>query len=125
VKNTSEETYEGIPRNKIPWHPTIDYEKCISCGKCIQYCTLGVYEVEQNQGKKRPVVKNPTSCVVLCAGCEEICPCDAIAFPSKEETKKIIGKFRIDRRSTRAKRSGFAYPKWATTRQGSKRKSTP
>jgi NAD-dependent dihydropyrimidine dehydrogenase PreA subunit len=93
VKNTPEETYEGIPRNKIPWHPKIDYDKCINCGKCIEYCTLGVYELEK-KGKKRPVVKNPTFCVVLCTGCEEICPCDAIRFPSKEETEKIIKKLR-------------------------------
>jgi NAD-dependent dihydropyrimidine dehydrogenase PreA subunit len=88
----SEETYEGIPRSKIPWYPTIDYDKCISCGKCAEYCTLGVYEVEGNQGKKRSVVRNPNSCVVFCTGCEEICPAGAIKFPSKKETKKIIKK---------------------------------
>jgi ferredoxin len=42
------ETYEGVPRNKIPWYPTIDYEKCINCGKCVEYCHLGVYEFEEN-----------------------------------------------------------------------------
>ena len=48
----SEETWHGIPRNKIPWYPTIDYEKCISCGKCVDYCTLGTYEFEEKDGKK-------------------------------------------------------------------------
>jgi len=90
----TEETYRGIPRSKIPWHPTIDYEKCISCGKCADYCTLGVYELEEKQGKKRTVVKNPNSCVVLCTGCQEICPAGAIKHPSKAETREIIRKLR-------------------------------
>ena len=87
-----EETYHGVPRSKIPWGPTIDYEKCISCGKCVDYCKLGVYEFEENQGKKRSVVKNPNNCVVLCTGCEEQCSAGAITHPSKEETRKIIKK---------------------------------
>ena len=88
----SEETYEGVPRKKIPWYPTIDYEKCISCGKCVEYCHLGVYEFEENQGKKRSLVKNPNNCVVFCTGCEEQCPASAITHPSKEKTQKIIRK---------------------------------
>jgi NAD-dependent dihydropyrimidine dehydrogenase PreA subunit len=89
-----EETFHGVPRSKIPWGPTIDYEKCISCGKCVDYCKLGVYEFEGNQGKKRSIVKNPDSCVVLCTGCEEICPAGAITHPSKRETREIIRKLR-------------------------------
>ena len=87
-------TFHGVPRNKIPWYPTIDYEKCVSCGKCVDYCKLGVYEFEEKQGKKRSVVKNPNYCVVLCAGCEEICPVGAIKHPSKTETREIIRKLR-------------------------------
>jgi NAD-dependent dihydropyrimidine dehydrogenase PreA subunit len=87
-------TYPGVPRNKIPWYPTIDYEKCISCGKCVDYCKLGAYEFEENQVKKRSVVKNPNNCVVFCTGCEEICPVGAIKFPSKKGTREIIRKLR-------------------------------
>ena len=89
-----EETFHGIPRSKIPWGPTIDYKKCISCGKCVDYCKLGVYEFEEHQGKKRLIVKNPDSCVVLCTGCEEICSAGAITHPSKRETREIIRKLR-------------------------------
>ena len=60
----SEENWHGIPRNKIPWGPTINYEKCVACGKCVDYCKLGVYEFEEKQGKKVPVVRNPNNCVV-------------------------------------------------------------
>jgi NAD-dependent dihydropyrimidine dehydrogenase PreA subunit len=90
----SEETYPGVPGSKIPWYPTIDYEKCISCGKCVDYCKLGVYEFEEKQGKKRSLVKNPDNCVVLCTGCQDICPAGAITHPSKTETRKIIRKLR-------------------------------
>jgi NAD-dependent dihydropyrimidine dehydrogenase PreA subunit len=90
TKGMTEEAYKGIPRSKIPWYPILDYEKCISCGKCVEYCTLGVYEFEEKDGKKRPVVKNPNNCVVFCTGCDEQCPVGAITHPSKEETRKII-----------------------------------
>ena len=85
-----EETYHSVPRSKIPWGPTIYYEKCVNCGKCVDYCKLGVYEIEEKEGVKRSVVKNPNNCVVFCTGCEEQCPADAITHPSKVETRKII-----------------------------------
>jgi len=90
----SSETWHGIPRSKIPWHPKIDYEKCISCGKCVEYCTLGAFEFEEKDGKKRPVVKNPNNCVVLCTGCEKICPAGAIKHQSKKETRETIRNLR-------------------------------
>jgi NAD-dependent dihydropyrimidine dehydrogenase PreA subunit len=87
-----QETYHGVPRSKIPWGPTIDYEKCVSCGKCVDYCKLDAYGFEEKGGKKRPVVKNFNNCVVFCTGCEEQCPVGAITHPSKEMTRKIIKK---------------------------------
>ena len=85
----SEETYEGIPRNKIPWDPKIEYEKCLSCGKCVDFCHMGAYKLEDKDGKKRTVI-NPNKCVVFCTGCEAKCPVGAITHPSKMETRKII-----------------------------------
>jgi NAD-dependent dihydropyrimidine dehydrogenase PreA subunit len=86
------ETYCGMPRKEIPWGPTINYEKCTSCGKCVDYCKLGVYEFEDEEGKKVSVVKSPDNCVVFCTVCEEQCPAGAIKFPSKKETREIIRK---------------------------------
>ena len=86
----AEETCHGVPRSKIRWGPTIDYEKCVNCGKCVDYCKLGVYEFEEKEGAKRAVVKSSNNCVVLCTGCQEQCPEGAITHPSKEETRKII-----------------------------------
>ena len=87
-----EETYHGVPRSKIPWGPTIDYEKCKSCGKCVDYCKLGVYEFDEKERKKMSVVKHPNNCVVFCTGCQEQCPTGAITHPSKEKTRALIRK---------------------------------
>ena len=72
----------------------IDYEKCVSCGKCVDYCKLGTYALEEKEGKKRPVVKNPYNCVVLCNGCDAICPAGAITHPSKKEAGDLIREMR-------------------------------
>jgi NAD-dependent dihydropyrimidine dehydrogenase PreA subunit len=90
----SEETFHGVPRSKIPWYPTIDREKCMGCGKCVDYCKHGVYEFEEKNGEKRPVVKNANNCVVYCNGCDGICPSGAIKHPSKVETGKIVSNLR-------------------------------
>lgn len=87
-------TWHGIPRDQIAWYPTIDYGKCASCGKCVEYCTLSTYGFEEKQGKKRPVVKNPNNCVVLCNGCDAVCPQKAIKHQSKTETRETIKKLR-------------------------------
>jgi len=101
----SEATWHGIPRNKIPWYPTIDYQKCINCRKCADYCKLGVYELEGPESKKRSVVKNPNSCAVLCTGCDGICPVGAINHQSKKETHEIIKALRNTYRVKNEKRA--------------------
>jgi NAD-dependent dihydropyrimidine dehydrogenase PreA subunit len=90
----AEESWHCIPRDKIPWFPTIDYQKCVNCGKCEDYCKLGVYEIEEHEGKKRSVVKHPNNCVVLCTGCDGICPAGAIRHQTKGETQQRIKALR-------------------------------
>ncbi|HEX9262646.1 MAG TPA: ferredoxin family protein [Candidatus Bathyarchaeia archaeon] len=87
-----EETFEGVSRNKILWAPKIDYEKCVTCGKCVDFCHNRVFEFEEKDGKKKTVVKNPKACVVFCRGCEDICPTVAITHPPEKKTQKIIKK---------------------------------
>jgi NAD-dependent dihydropyrimidine dehydrogenase PreA subunit len=89
----SEETFEGIPRSKIPWNPKIDYEKCVSCGKCVDFCHMNAFKLEEKNGIRTTVV-NPNLCVVFCRGCEDICPANAISHPTEEATKKIIKKLK-------------------------------
>jgi NAD-dependent dihydropyrimidine dehydrogenase PreA subunit len=90
----SQEEWHGIPRKEIPWYPTIDYKKCVGCGKCVDYCKLGTYEFDQKNGKQTSVVKNPYNCVVLCTGCDDVCPEGAISHPSKEEARHTIADLR-------------------------------
>jgi ferredoxin len=91
----SKDTYKGIPRVKISWFPTIDISRCISCGKCIKYCKLGVYCSKELDGKIQPVVVNPYNCVVLCNGYQDICPSGAIDHPSRKKTVNLIRKLRM------------------------------
>ena len=91
-----EESWHGIPRSKIPWYPTIDYEKCISCGKCIDFCHMKVFATDNEDGKKKTIVEKPNSCIVTCTGCDSICPTGAIKHPSKKEFQE---KIRVLRRN--------------------------
>ena len=91
----SEAEYQGIPRSKIPWDPKIDYNKCTTCGKCVEFCHMGTFRFEDKNGKKRTAV-NPNSCVVFCHGCEDICPANAISHPNEEKTRRIIDKLKAN-----------------------------
>ena len=85
---TMSEKSQGIPRNKIPWDPKIDYEKCTSCGKCVEFCHMKAFKYKETKtARKKPVV-NPKRCVVLCPGCEDICPAGAITIQPKKKHKR-------------------------------------
>lgn len=59
------------------WYPVIDYEKCISCLACVNFCPHNVYE--EKDGK--PIVVRPEECVDFCKGClKGACPSEAISF---------------------------------------------
>ena len=89
----SEETFMGVPRNKIDWSPRIDYDKCNDCMECVEFCPHQVYEVRENEEKKL-VVKNADNCVVFCRACGKTCGVDALSFPDKVETTKKIKEIR-------------------------------
>jgi formate hydrogenlyase subunit 6/NADH:ubiquinone oxidoreductase subunit I len=85
----SEDEYERIPRNKISWDPKIDYSKCTTCGKCVDFCHMNALKFEEKNDKKITRV-NPNTCVVFCRGCEDICPSRAISHPDEENIQKIL-----------------------------------
>ena len=89
----SQEPFEGIPRNEIQWNPTIDYQKCTTCGKCVEFCHMKAFKTETVNGKNKTNV-NPNRCVVFCRGCEDICPAEAITHPDEGETQKVIDKLK-------------------------------
>ena len=82
--------YGNIPREKIPWYPIIDFDKCIGCKECFNFCKNGVYEWDEENN--RPIIKNPYNCVVGCSACGNLCNGGAIKFPTKKELMDAINK---------------------------------
>jgi len=80
-----EEDYHGIPREEIPWFPSINYELCSNCGKCCEFCHRGVYIFDDG-----PKVAKPSRCIVSCTGCMALCPDKAISFPSLVELREAL-----------------------------------
>ncbi len=59
------------------WYPIIDSEHCASCGTCVEFCSHGVFAMDDGG---RPQVVNPDHCVEFCLGCSKICPSEAISY---------------------------------------------
>lgn len=83
---------DGVAREEIPWYPTIDYEACVGCQECINFCANGVYEWDGND--HHPIVQNPYNCVVGCSACAKLCPMEAIRFPSRAELVNLLRELR-------------------------------
>ena len=82
----------ALPREKIPWFPTVDYEICTGDQECFNFCKNSVFTWdEENQ---HPIVANPYNCVVGCQACINVCPVQAISFPSKDELRASIIRLR-------------------------------
>lgn len=81
---------KAIPREEIPWNPTVIEEKCTGCGTCVEFCQHGVYELQEDKA----AVVNPTECIVGCTGCLSKCPEGAISFPDQKEFIEKMRKLR-------------------------------
>lgn len=84
--------YLGIPREMIPWAPTIDLERCIGCGDCRDFCPNNVFFLDEADQKM--LVESPNNCVPMCDRCVTSCPNEAITFPNKEEMKRLLQQLR-------------------------------
>jgi NAD-dependent dihydropyrimidine dehydrogenase PreA subunit len=80
-KKEVEETYQGEPRENIPWFPTVHEEKCNGCKECYDMCPTHVFIWDEETDK--PKLAYPLRCVVGCSGCAEICKLKAISFPPR------------------------------------------
>ena len=80
--------WRGIPREEIPWFPTIDADKCIGCRECLTICKNGVLAFYESSQKTK--VLNPYNCVVECRTCARLCPSEAIGFPDESEFGEFI-----------------------------------
>lgn len=87
-----DDTFMGVKREKIPWYPVIDYDKCDFCMECDKFCPHRVFE--HRDGPRKLVVANPNHCVVFCRACAKTCGPDALSFPVKTEIVALIKKIR-------------------------------
>ncbi|MGC8691254.1 MAG: 4Fe-4S dicluster domain-containing protein [Caldisericum sp.] len=83
--------WHGVPRESIPWYPTVDEKKCIGCGLCFVTCGRNVYEIVDKKAK----VTNPYDCLVGCSTCATVCPVGAISFPDKDMIQKLQREYAI------------------------------
>jgi NAD-dependent dihydropyrimidine dehydrogenase PreA subunit len=83
--NEKKSSWHGIPRNEIPWLPTVDAEACIGCQLCYVTCGRGVYEMRDNAA----MAVAPMECAVGCSTCGNVCPTSAISFPALDAVWKL------------------------------------
>ncbi len=74
-------TWEGYPREQIPWFPTVSEELCNGCENCIEVCPKEVYALKEN-GKV--MVMDPFLCIVGCCFCTSACEPEAILLPQRD-----------------------------------------
>jgi NAD-dependent dihydropyrimidine dehydrogenase PreA subunit len=85
-------TSNSIPREKIPWYPTVIEEQCNGCQACFRFCQHGVYLWDEKNDVAK--VDLPFNCIVGCSGCQSLCPGNAIFFPEIDAINKVIRKLR-------------------------------
>jgi NAD-dependent dihydropyrimidine dehydrogenase PreA subunit len=82
----------NVPRDRVNWHPMINYDACIGDRLCYDFCKNDVFLWDDD--KNHPVVQNPLNCVIGCDTCGQLCPVEAITFPSKEELRVTMKRLR-------------------------------
>jgi NAD-dependent dihydropyrimidine dehydrogenase PreA subunit len=88
--------WHGIPRQEIPWYPTVNKEACIGCELCYLTCGREVYEIDLIDGRQRKAKpERPSNCMVGCSTCAVVCPTQAISFPSRDVVWKLEREHKI------------------------------
>lgn len=70
------------------WYPIIDWECCINCGHCREFCIFGVYTLDTDG---QVIIAEPDNCKPGCPACARICPRSAIMFPLHPDDAGIQG----------------------------------
>ena len=76
----------------VPWFPVIDYDRCVDCKQCLNFCLFGVYG---NDESGKVMVSNPAGCKTNCPACARVCPQAAIIF-AKYDKSPINGNEVLD-----------------------------
>jgi NAD-dependent dihydropyrimidine dehydrogenase PreA subunit len=87
ARRPSPGTWQGRPREQVPWYPTVYPERCDGCGECLRFCPNGVFELDGESD--RAIVVDPFHCVVGCDACTRICKRGAIRFPPREMLARL------------------------------------
>jgi NAD-dependent dihydropyrimidine dehydrogenase PreA subunit len=74
-------TWEGHPREHIPWFPVVSPDLCNGCEQCLEVCPKDVFEMDENS---KAVVAEPFLCIVGCCFCKSACDPKAILMPDRE-----------------------------------------
>ena len=82
--------FAGVDRKEINWGPTIDPEKCVSCGMCMN-CGKKVFDWVDGKS----VVARYDDCVTGCSTCGNLCLGDAITFPPIEDLRKVYKHHKV------------------------------
>lgn len=51
VRDLSKVPWWGVDRKEIEWYPTIDYDKCVTCGICFVTCGRRVFDFDKKREK--------------------------------------------------------------------------
>lgn len=84
-------TWQGIPREEIPWFPTVIGGLCNGCKACLNFCAYHVFEWDEGSEKVR--VAHPYNCLVGCSTCTLKCKPNAIMFPPSGFLKEFRKRY--------------------------------
>ena len=83
--------FAGVERNQIEWFPSLDNDKCVQCGLCMN-CGKSVFAWGEDY---KPHVVKPNDCVVGCTTCANLCPGKAIQFQNLTDLRATYKKYKI------------------------------
>lgn len=81
-----------IPRELIPWYPTVNTDACLGDQECINFCKNDVFRWDEDRNV--PIVANPYNCVLGCNACMKTCAAEAITFMTIDELRETMRRLR-------------------------------